>query len=496
VHPAAEDRRTDTRRLALAIALSVLAAWVPLPFGSVLPGGVATLEIAAFALLAALALLARSFRPLVPALLPAGAIIFVALLGVVQSRAWPVAFVRAISPQHVVLARQARSILGLGAPAAVPLSLAPDLSQAAALSWAACAALLLLAAWVGVHRVPRRIVGGTIIAAGVFELLYGGARWMTRTATIWGTPVPGSPARLRGTFVNPDHCAVYLELALAIAFAWAWWSWRRAREEISPERRVLFLGPPLVVWLALFAGLAFTGSRAGLVAGVTEAAVQGLLVAASQRRWRLGAVGLLVATVGLGVAATIGVQEAFGRWLATPRPELAWNDRLEVYARTVTLWERFPWVGSGLGTFRDAFPLVQPAEIGGSYSHAHNDYLEALETTGVIGAAALAIGAIAALLILARRLRRSRRSENRAALLAALGALAAVAVHSGFDFGLSTPANSVTLMIIVGCGLGVPCISDGRNRQRVDRAGRDASPGDARDADDVGAGGESDDEVG
>jgi hypothetical protein len=50
-------------------------------------------------------------------------------------------------------------------------------------------------------------------------------------------------------------------------------------------------------------------------------------------------------------------------------------------------------------------------------------------------------------------LRDGERSEDRAAALAALGALAAVAVHSCFDFGLSMPANSATLAIILGAAL-------------------------------------------
>ena len=50
-------------------------------------------------------------------------------------------------------------------------------------------------------------------------------------------------------------------------------------------------------------------------------------------------------------------------------------------------------------------------------------------------------------------LRDGERSEDRGAALAALGALAAVAVHSCFDFGLTLPANSVTLAIIVGAAL-------------------------------------------
>jgi hypothetical protein len=63
------------------------------------------------------------------------------------------------------------------------------------------------------------------------------------------------------------------------------------------------------------------------------------------------------------------------------------------------------------------------------------------------------VGLAAAVTRLLPVLRDGERSEDRGAALAALGALAAVAVHSCFDFGLSMPANSVTLAIIVGAAL-------------------------------------------
>jgi len=78
-----------------------------------------------------------------------------------------------------------------------------------------------------------------------------------------------------------------------------------------------------------------------------------------------------------------------------------------------------------------------------------------LATTGVVGAAILLVGAAVLLRRLGRVMFHAPRSEDRGVALAALGALAAVAVHSAFDFGLSLPANSVTLAILCGAALTV-----------------------------------------
>jgi O-antigen ligase len=427
---------------------------VPLPFASVVPWAHSVVQITSVVLLALAALATVNRPPFGAVAVPVAAVLAIGVLGLVQAASWPEGIVRRISPTHVALASQARGPAA-PPPAAMPLSLAPSGSRAAALTWAAAAVCMLAAALAATRRHDRRILATSILATGLFQVLLGASWVASRGTTIWGVEVPGDGTRLRGTFVNSDHLALYLELVLPVAFAWVWWAWRRARTAHSFEGRFALRTPPVLVWVTLFVGLAFTGSRAGLIAAATGVAVQGALLAARARRWRLGAAGVLALVVGLGAVAAVGLQQGLGRWLATSQYELSWNDRLEVYAQTIDLWARFPWLGSGLSTFREAFPLVQiGSRIGGrSIWHAHNDYLEVLATVGLVGAAALAAGLVALVVALGRRLRDAERSEDRAAPLAALGAIAAVAVHSCFDFGLTMPANAATLAILCGAAL-------------------------------------------
>ncbi len=119
----------------------------------------------------------------------------------------------------------------------------------------------------GAPAARRRGLAAAVLAGAAFQVLYGTRGWFARSDEIWGVAVAGSPSRLRGTFVNPNHLALFLEIALALVFAWGWWASRRAGEEVRPERRVLLLALPALAWLTLFAVLAFTGSRAGLGGG-------------------------------------------------------------------------------------------------------------------------------------------------------------------------------------------------------------------------------------
>ncbi len=428
---------------AVAIALALLLLWAPLPFGSVTRPGALLVQGLSFALFALAAFTARR-RDLRVVMAPVGALAAVALFGALQSLSWPRFLVAAVSPLHAALAAEG---------AFVPLSLAPEASLRTALLWAAAACALAAAAVAARRRDRRRWLGAAVVAAALFQVVYGAGRWLARATSIWSVPVPGDPSRLRGTFVNPDHLALYLEIALALVFAWGWWSFRRARYEPSSDHRLLLTVPPLAVWLTLFVGLAFTGSRGGLLAAVVAVVGQGALIAAAERRGRRGRllpVGALAALAGLGVVALVGFQEGFGRLASTSAYEVTWNHRVQVYGATWELWQRSPLLGVGLGAFRDALPLNQPDGLRGSWWHAHSDWLELLATTGALGLLLLLLGLAALLAHLTRGWLADRRSEDRAAVLAALGAMVSLAIHEAVDFGLTMPASFLTLAALAG----------------------------------------------
>ena len=487
--------------LAPAVILALAVAWAPWPYGSVVPWAEALLVTVVAAALVAAVLAARRAADLRPVALPAAALAALALLGVAQSLPWPRALVAVASPAHARLATDAA--IALDPPAAtppdavtegadaalapvqvrasVPASVAPRASRRGAVSFGMVAAALLAAAVAGRRRSGRRLLTGVLLGTALLQVFFGAPRWLARTSTLWGAEV-GAGDRLRGSFVNPNHFAGFLEIALAVAFAWTWWGWRRAARETSPERRVTLVAPPVLAWLTLFVGLAFTGSRAGLLAGVVGTTVQGALLTWTHRSHRRSGeperrrgprwgrlvpllVGVTAVAAGIALVAWIGFDAGLGRLLATSPYELGLDVRADVYRATVDLWQAFPWLGSGLATFPQAFPLFQSGQqeaVGLFWRHAHNDWLELLATTGVVGAALFLVGLGAIVPRLFRGLRRGLRSEVRAAALAAFGALAALAVHEAADFGLTMPANALALAVVVGAAVGAVPTSEER----------------------------------
>ena len=460
--------------------------WAPWPFGSVVPwasGVVAALGALCLAASLAVGGRASRVRSILPVAVPAATLVLLAGLGALQAVAWPAPIAATLSPEHVRLARAAEAALVDGvtagtrtepAPAAVPLSLAPAVSLRTALLVASLAAALAAAALTGRGRAGRRLLGGAVLSVALAQILYGAPRWLARSPTLWGVAIPGSE-RLRGTYVNPNHFALLLEIALAVAFAWSWWALRRARREPSAERRIAFVAPPALAWVTLFVALAFSGSRAGLLAAVGGLVVQGAALAAtgvrrsrraasdrseearpSALRRRLvrvlvgGGALLAVLAVGVGAVLMTGGEAGFSRFTVNASYDLGSDVRTEVYRATWHLWGRFPWTGTGLGTFLESYPLADGPDLGLTWWHAHSDPLELLATTGIAGGLLLLLGAGALGLRLARRLPRVRHSEERAALVAGLGAFVAVGLHELVDFGLTMPANALVLVVVLG----------------------------------------------
>jgi hypothetical protein len=216
------------------------------------------------------------------------------------------------------------------------------------------------------------------------------------------------------------------------------------------ERRLILIVAPAACWLASGLGLALTGSRAALLAaGVGTLGQSLLMLGRSRLRWAPLALLPIGAMVAVAVVAAPGV--GFGRLAATTWNEIVTNPRFRVWGLALAIWRRFPWTGSGLGSWEEAVSLVLPPDLAEiRWTRAHNDYLELL--------AAVVVGRWA--WVVARRLDVARPSLERASAQAALGAALAVGVHELFDFGLSLPANALTLLTLAGVA------AVGLNRQR------------------------------
>ena len=211
------------------------------------------------------------------------------------------------------------------------------------------------------------------------------------------------------------------------------------------ERRISPAAFRAVVWLAIAFALVLTGVPAAIAAaGVVTVALLGMAV--GRRRSdlvrRVGAVLILVLLLGgtLG-AKDDAAEEATGR-----------IPPADVWRASVETWQQFPFVGSGFGTFPEAFRRAQPRAIAGLVDRARSAPLELLVTGGGVGFVLGALGVVALLVCQFRAWRSQRHREESAIALAGFGGLLFWLLAGLVESSTQSLAALPLLASVVGAG--------------------------------------------
>jgi O-antigen ligase len=437
---------------ALALLL-VLVIVSPVPFGGVTPGEELRIVLLAFsaAILALIGGKGTAGRVAGTALT---ALFLLAGLGIVQVIKLEPSTLQSLSPASEAVWSAAETVLsagGDGRPLPRRISIAPRETVRMWLLILAYAATFLTAAIVLRTRVLRRIALYTLTAVSVIHVVYAAA-------------TQGDDARLHGAFVNPNNFAGYLEIGLAVAFGLAWSeiltgrdSIRRAQSRSAVlEQRFVRLIPYTIAWAVIAIGIGLTKSRMGIAAAVLTmlllATAALLHRSASRRRRKLAlAVGGVIASAVI-ITAIATREVPFLRFLASDPRDPESDVRFRLWSLSLDAWRNYPWLGSGLGSYRDAFRAVQPPDFPGLYEQAHSEAIQMLVTGGAIGFAITAAGFLVLTGGLLRQWWRQKHREESAVALAAIGAIVSLLVHGLVEFNLSIPSIPIALAIVTGAG--------------------------------------------
>ena len=436
-------------------AFVLLVTWLalaPFPYGGVLPKGTVILEVAAF-VIAILATLARpSTHRFGFGAIPIFAIAMIAIIGLVQLIPMSIERLRSISPVSAKTYADANEILRLfgKAPATPRISIAPtDTVNTILLALAYCA--LLMASMILVTtRFRRRVLLAALLGSMVVHLI------------VAAINNPGD--RLHGTFINPDHMSGYLEIGLAFAFGVVWTEVLTSSERVKRihdrgerfERRFIPLAWRILIWSVIAAGIVLTRSRGGLLAAGSTTAILLLMAlfrlraGSMERQQRLRALGAVAFSLGILLVIFTTGEAAVLRFLASDPRDIGTDTRVEIWRGSVRAFHLFPNSGSGLGTFREAFRRVQPADLVGLVEQAHNDFLQLLVTGGWAGGVLGVIAFGSMLILLLGGWTRQEHREESAFILAGFGALLCLTLHGLVEFNMSIPAIPATLAAMIG----------------------------------------------
>ena len=433
------------------IFLLALVLASPLPYGAVLPGGKLLIEICAFAA-AFFALTARTSQRLGKMWIAVAAVSLVVALGLLQLAPLPAGVVEAISPRSAEVHQDLRAVLPLFGHQDIPaprVSIAPADTAATAVLVLSWAALFVAAARAASTRLRRRLLGGALLLNGFVQIGIALAE--------------GERGRLSGSFINPNHLAGYLTMSVSIAFALVWYQILRIPDRAHRHREPLErfqssyfpVAWSVVLWVAIAAGLILTQSRGGIIASAVAWLLMlclALLHGRSRRAGRIIAAGVATAAIaGPALVAVAVGKYPLLRFLATDPRDPEADLRFQLWTVSLAAWKEFPWLGSGLGSFREAFRRVQPADLTLLVEQAHSDPLQILVTGGLLGFLLAFTAAFTLLALFVLQWKRQSRREESSWGLAAIGALVALLLHGLVEFNFSIPAIPATLAVMLGC---------------------------------------------
>src|SRR6516162_673658 len=240
-----------------------------------------------------------------------------------------------------------------------------------------------------------------------------------------------------GPYVNRNHFAGFAELIIPVALV------PLVLGKVRRER--LFLVG--LFTLAPIVALLLSASRGGIVSFAVQMVILFLLLLVRRIRSRHVLAGGLVVLCAVMAVSWIGVKQVLQRFSGIDSMEVTGSKRAAMREDAWQLFLDHPLLGTGLGTLEIVFPPYETLYDGKVVDHAHNDYVEALAETGVVGGICCAWFLGFVLLYSLKGLAELGSTFGSVLNLSGLIACSGMLVHSLVDFNLHIPANALLFFV-------------------------------------------------
>jgi len=294
-----------------------------------------------------------------------------------------------------------------------------------------------------------------IFAVGVIQSLIGIAQYISS-----GSTHPAS-----GTYINPNHFGGLLILIIPFSLGYILYLGQRKRggsNLVDIIRQAKFSNQLLLFFATCLmgVGLIMSESRGALISVIAGIAIFYVLLSWKKKN-RSGTLFIAVFIAIIAIYSVwIGIDPVIEKFSETsetlPKRTFIWLD-------TLSIIKDFPILGTGLGTYSLSFSLYKKvAHWPTIIQHAHNDYLELLSETGIVGFLLVTWGIVMFYKqALSKIVRNNSQNEplRYYLLLGAISGSLGMMVHVITDFNFQIPANAFYFVFLLGISTSIYNVS-------------------------------------
>jgi len=309
------------------------------------------------------------------------------------------------------------------------------ITSIAGLEYVAYGILLFLTINIIDNERSTQIITWALTLFGFLLAVFAIAQDLTSNGKLYWLRTAANGGWIFGPYVNHNHYAGLMEMLAPMPI-------------VLSLSSLLHGGKRVLVGFAgvLMAGtIVLSQSRSGTVSFLAETA---LLFALSLSKLKNGRRGAAVGVVWIFVLAFVAWMGTAAMWHRLT--DLSDEMRLTMAKDGVRMFWHKPVLGWGLGTFTTVYPQFRSFYTNLFVNAAHNDYVQMLVETGLIGFTAAVWFIVAVYRSGLRNADGWTRDWSRTLGLAALVGCSGLLVHSAFDFNLQIPANACFFYFLCG----------------------------------------------
>jgi O-antigen ligase len=230
---------------------------------------------------------------------------------------------------------------------------------------------------------------------------------------------------------------------------------------------------------AVMVGTIFlSGSRGGMLAISAELLFLAVLLVKQKRGIRTAAgIGVFLLIV-ISLLAWVGGSELSHRIasVGAGHSDLSSDVRTNINRDGIRMILKRPVLGWGLGTFPVVYPQFRTFYTNFFVNEAHNDYLQLLIETGLVGFGIMVWLVVTVYTRALKKIKNWSNDVGGAVSLACLLGLTGILVHSAVDFNLQIPANAALFYVFCTIAAAEPFAQPARKRRAVRSKPAEAIP--------------------